>query len=126
MNSNSNTLETALQQFIGSSVFYRIPLINLKITEGIAYLAEHGHCHWLVNDALIMCKGLQHKCPFIVIDFKRLTQQEQQHRGYEAQVKYSDGNANVLETQPYKITDFPMDALRMYFVNEMLMLPREY
>ena len=46
--------------------------------------------------------------------------------GYEAEIVYSDGNDNILEKHGYRATDFPLDELRLYFVNDTLMLPSEY
>ncbi|WP_346210695.1 DUF6876 family protein, partial [Gelidibacter algens] len=37
-----------------------------------------------------------------------------------------DGNDTVLEKQGYRATDFPLDELRLFFVNDTLMLPGEY
>ncbi|WP_394343968.1 DUF6876 family protein [Subsaximicrobium wynnwilliamsii] len=39
---------------------------------------------------------------------------------------YSDGNNTVLEKHGYLVTDFPLDELRLYFVDDTLMLPSEY
>jgi len=126
MKTEINILQAGLQQFHGSVQCYKIPLINTSYTEGIRYLAEQGKCHWLVSDASIMAKQLMAKSYFITIDFKRLSEAEQKRQGYEAKIVYSDGNNNILETQVYRVSDFPLDTLRLYFVDNMLMLPGEY
>lgn len=53
---------------------------------------------------------------FISIDFKKLSEEEQQVAGCEATITYGDGNGNVLERHNYKETDFPLDELRLYFI----------
>ena len=63
---------------------------------------------------------------FITIDFKRLSEKEQFELQCEAIIKYSDGNDNIFETHRYHVTDFPLDELRLYFVDNTLMLPSEY
>ncbi|MFC4097317.1 DUF6876 family protein [Euzebyella saccharophila] len=37
-----------------------------------------------------------------------------------------DGNNTILMKQEYHITDFTLDNLRMFFVNDTFMLPGEY
>lgn len=63
---------------------------------------------------------------FVTIDFKRLPEDEQDVTGYEAEIIYTDGNDTVLEKHGYRVTDFPLDELRLFFVNDTLMLPSEY
>lgn len=63
---------------------------------------------------------------FITIDFKRLSEDKQDFTGYEAEIIYTDGNDNILEKHGYRATDFPLDELRLFFVNNTLMLPSEY
>ncbi|MFB9053117.1 DUF6876 family protein [Formosa undariae] len=126
MSTKVNILEEGLQQFHGSMECFKIPLINTRYTEGIQYLAEHGQCHWLITDASIIGKQLMKKAYFITIDFKRLSEADQKQKGYEAEIIYTDGNDTVLDMQTYRITDFPLQKIRLYFIDNMLMLPGEY
>jgi len=66
------------------------------------------------------------KSYFISIDFKRLPEDQQDLSGYEAEISYSDGNGKIFETHRYNVTDFPLEQLRLYFVDGTLMLPSEY
>nr|WP_019038315.1 DUF6876 family protein [Psychroflexus tropicus] len=66
------------------------------------------------------------KSEFITIDFKRLSKAEQIKSITEAVILYSDGNNNLLEKHGYFAMDFPLDELRLFFVNDTLMLPSEY
>ena len=63
---------------------------------------------------------------FVTIDLKRFSEEKQDYTGYEAEIIYTDGNDNILEKQGYRVTDFPLDELRLFFVNDTLMLPSEY
>ncbi|WP_349254680.1 DUF6876 family protein, partial [Autumnicola patrickiae] len=54
------------------------------------------------------------------------SKEKQDHSGYEAEIIYSDGNGNIFETHRYNVTDFPLDELRLFFVDNTLMLPSEY
>jgi hypothetical protein len=126
MSAQINEIIVGLQHFHGSEMLYHIPLIGTRYTEGIKYLANAAECYWLITDASIMTKCLIAKSSFITVDFKRLSQEKQDHSGYEAEIIYSDGNDNILESHRYRITDFPLDELRLYFVDNTLMLPSEY
>ena len=45
---------------------------------------------------------------------------------HEAIISYGDGNGITLFEQQYAVTDFPLDELRLFFVDDTLMLPNEY
>lgn len=126
MENTQNTLLRELPQFHGSEELYRIPLIGTCFTQGIKYLAESVDCFWLVTDASVIAKSLSNRSYFITVDFKRLNASEKMEQGYEASLEYGDGNGNVLERQFYHATDFPLEKLRLFFVNNTLMLPSEY
>ncbi len=90
------------------------------------YLANAADCYWLITDVSVIAKSLMEKSYFITIDFNRLPSAEQDYSGHEAELIYSDGNGNIFETHRYNVTDFPLDELRLFFVDGTLMLPGEY
>ncbi|WP_370176371.1 DUF6876 family protein [Leeuwenhoekiella palythoae] len=126
MKAQVNEIEQNLRHFTGTEMFYQIPLLKTRFTDGLKYLAEVAECFWLITDTSVIAKSLMNRSEFITIDFKRLPEEKQDYTGYEAEIIYSDGNDNVLETHRYNATDFPLDELRMFFVNDTLMLPSEY
>ena len=126
MNTKDKTLQENLQQFCGAEQFFQLPLIKTRFTDGVHYLATEANCFWLITDASVFAKSLREKSHFITIDFKRLSEAERNQKGCEAIISYGDGNENILETHRYGVTDFPLDELRLYFVNNTLMLPWEY
>jgi len=126
MDSKAIQLKDNLKLFNGTGDFYSNRITNTVYTDGIKYLAEEGNCYWLINDASIVAKSLIEKSRFISIDFNRLSEEEQSERGCEAIITYGDGNDNILYTQEYPYTDIPLDELRLFFVNETLLLPSEY
>ena len=119
-------IKEGLQHFHGSEMFYSIPLIRTRFTNGLKYLATVADCYWLITDTSVIAKSLMNRSEFITIDFQRLPEDKQEFTGYEAEIIYSDGNNNMLEKQGYRATDFPLDELRLFFVNNTLMLPNEY
>ena len=126
MNDKVNEIKEGLQHFHGSEMFFQIPLIRTRFTNGIKYLADVANCFWLVTDTSVIAKSLMNKSYFITIDFKRLTKDEQEEFGCEAFITYGDGNDNILEKHRYNVTDFPLDEIRLFFVDNTLMLPSEY
>jgi hypothetical protein len=126
MNFKTREIKERIQHFNGSLVLYQIPLIRTKFTEGIRYLAQAGECFWLVTDTSVIAKSLMDKSRFIAIDFRKLNEEEKDIMGYAAKIDYSDGNGDIFETQKYHLTDFPLDELRLFFVEDTLMLPSEY
>tara|TARA_R110000744_G_scaffold243283_2_gene360208 strand:+ start:551 stop:1060 length:510 start_codon:yes stop_codon:yes gene_type:complete len=126
MNFKTIQLKERLQHFNGSLVLYQIPLIKTKFTEGIRYLAQAGNCFWLVTDTSVVAKSLVDKSRFISIDFRKFTEEEKSTMGYEAKIDYSDGNGHIYETHKYHLNNFPLDEIRLFFVEDTLMLPSEY
>ena len=126
MDKKANIIKERLQYFNGSEVFYQIPLLRTRFTDGIKYLADAAECFWLVTDSSVVAKSLRDRSSWVTIDFKRLPEDKRESSGYEAEIIYSDGNDNILERHGYNVTDFPLDELRLFFVNDTLMLPSEY
>ncbi|MCM4168404.1 hypothetical protein KCTC52924_01976 [Arenibacter antarcticus] len=126
MDSKSKEINEGLQHFHGSEIVFQLPLLKTKFTDGIKYLAHAAECFWLVTDTSVIAKSLMNKSRFITIVFKKCSEQEKENLGYEATIVYSDGNGNIYETHKYNITDFPLDQLRLFFVDDTLMLPSEY
>jgi len=126
MKTQVNKIKSELEQFIGSETFYIIPLIGTRFTDGIKYLADAAECFWLVTDASVIAKSLMDKSYFVTVDFKRLSEKEREESQCEALINYSDGNGHIFETHKYHVTDFPLDELRLFFIDGTLMLPSEY
>ena len=126
MSAQSKQLLEQLQGFCGSTTCFKIPLVKARYTEGVKYLAEQAQCHWLITDTAVVCKSLKNKSTFIVILFKRNSTSVQERTHKEAKITYADGNGTILLEEEYEYTDFPLDELRLFFVDDMLMLPNEY
>ncbi|WP_047419540.1 DUF6876 family protein [Cellulophaga sp. Hel_I_12] len=126
MTVQSNKIKEELQHFHGTEMCYQIPLIRTLFTDGLKYLSEVAECFWLITDTSVIAKSLMNRSEFVTIDFKRLSKEKQDLSGYEAEIIYTDGNDNLLEKHGYRVTDFPLDELRLFFVNNTLMLPSEY
>lgn len=115
-----------LSQFHGSQCIYSLPICRTRYTEGVQYLASTANAYWLLTDASVMGKSLMEKSRFITVDFKCYSEAEREEIGFDAVIAYSDGNDTVFTEQQYHITDFPLDELRLFFVDNTLLLPSEY
>jgi hypothetical protein len=119
----------SLKCFTGSEEWFRHALNRRMIyTEGVMYLAESAHCHWLVTDiAVKYFPILMKKYPdhFYLIEFIATSD----NRG---SVIISDGNDNVHFKDKISYTDFPVkDApIKLYLTkgdgHYCLMLQSEY
>ncbi|MCG2462515.1 hypothetical protein K8352_17270 [Flavobacteriaceae bacterium F89] len=101
-------------------------MTGTRYTDGLKFLANTAECYWLITDTSIIAKNLMDRSSFITIDFKRLLVEIQDSTGYEAEIVYGDDNDNILESYRYRVTDFPLDEIRLFFINDTLMLPNEY
>ena len=126
MNMQSKQIQEHLQRFCGSETVYTIPMFKTRYTEGVKYLAEAANCYWLVTDAAVITKRIKPKSSFLVIYFKRFSEELQERLQKEAQITYADGNGTILYQQDYELPDLPLDELRLFFVQDTLMLPSEY
>ncbi|MGB7394405.1 MAG: DUF6876 family protein [Pricia sp.] len=119
-------LRSNLETFIGTESFYKIPLLKTQFTDGVKYLADAAECFWLVTDASVVANSLMNRSHFITIDFKKLADDERERIGFSALIEYSDGNGNILDTHKYHATDFPLEKIRLFYMNGTLMLSSEY
>ena len=126
METNIQHLKEQLNQFCGSQQIFTLPLCRTRYTEGIQFLAQSANAFWLLTDASVMGKSLRDKSRFITIDFKRYSPSEVETHGYDAVITYTDGNGTVLTFQQYHFTDFPLEQIRLFFVDNTLLLPSEY
>ena len=114
-------LQTELEQFTGTTQYYRIDRKTL-LTDGTYYLCKQTGAFWLMavfSSHLIELKPDEW---FVVL---RLDVS-----GESAKVVIEDGNSNVLATQEIEYTDFPLNQITLYACWDsehwVLMLPGEY
>ncbi|MFC1765106.1 DUF6876 family protein [Planctomycetota bacterium] len=113
----TKTLESDLRQFTGAVNYYRHWTGHGLFTDGVQYLAEQAGAYWLV-DAIFSYRRRE---PFQVWTLKKNT----------------DDNGAVLTMQedtgePVKVhqdipfTDFPLDQIKLYLIDGVVLLPSEY
>ena len=119
----TKTLQASdLAQFTGSETFYRHAL-NRKVvfTEGAHHVAEAGGAFWLLDEiALIQ----PHDARVAAEEFQvwKLTVRPD----HTATLVCEDGNYNVVFGKEIPFTDFPLEAITLWFANNTIYLPSEH
>lgn len=111
-----------LRQFTGTNQYTRYHS-NLLLTEGIAYLAEHAQCFWLLDLFASYLNSIDGNQEWFTC--LKLTCQ-----GDSAVAEVNDGNGKLFGRQEIEWTDFPLDSITLYscWSEEywVVMLPSEY
>jgi len=94
---------------------------RIRYTEGVQYVAKTAGAYWLVDeitfnqlDPAVAAEPFQHWK--LVVDLGRHT----------AILTCDDGNDVVVFTKRIEFTDFPLDEIGFYFVDNTILLPSEY
>ena len=119
---HTKTLQQAdLRQFTGTETWFRHPLARKVLyTEGVQYVAEQGGAYWLL-DTLAFAQAI----PAVAAEsfqFWTLTVRPDQ----TATLACEDGNGKIVHTQEIPFTDFPLDEIKFYFTDNVILLPSEY
>ena len=121
--SNTKTLTAAdLHQFTGTENWHRFG-INRKVlcTDGAKYVADHGGAYWLL-DAIAIAQLYEKTVSGEAFQVWTLTVNADR----SASLTCDDGNNNIVYTQQIEFTDFPLDEIRLYFTDNVILLPSEY
>ena len=110
-----------LAQFTGTDQWYRHGLARKVLyTDGVRYVAEAGGAYWLIDEI-----AFGQAIPTVAAeDFQawRLKVNSDQ----TATLTCGDGNENVVLTKRIEFTDFPLEEICFYVIDNVLMLPSEY
>ena len=110
-----------LDQFTGTSRYYRHRFAgqSILITDGVHYLADAAGAYWLL-DAITTWQSVFNTVGFQVWEL----------------IKHSDDTAlltmmedigqPLLVRQKIVWTDFPLDKVKLYLIDGVLLLPSEY
>ena len=114
--------EADLRQFTGTENWYRHGINrNVVFTDGAKYVADRGGAYWLL-DAIAIAQHRERDVAFEEFQVWRL----KVNADRSASLTCDDGNGNILYTQHIPFTDFPLDAIKLYFTDNTILLPSEY
>lgn len=112
-------IEQSLPQFIGTEQYHKLSIFPVVATDGVAYLAKECEAYWFTD--LLAAAWMRWNAKgeeFLVVKMVK--------NGREAVVTVDDGNENILETQKIEYTDFPLDEIKVYVTDGVMLLPSEY
>lgn len=119
---NEAQLTRALGDFTGTESWFRHPLFRKFLyTEGVQFLAENAESYWLLD----MIFGFQYDAeavraePFQTWD---LTVSENE----TAILACGNGNGDTVFSHTLTYTNFPLPKIRLYFTDNVLLLPSEW
>ena len=118
----THTLNKAdLIQFTGTEYWYRHGMVrSVLFTDGAKYVAETGGAYWLLDEIAFAQKSVK-KLAGEEIQLWRLTVKDN-----TATLVCEDGNGRKILSKRIPFTDFPLDEISFYFINNTILLPSEY
>lgn len=118
----SKLTKTDLGQFTGTECWYRHAVNrNILYTDGIQYVAEQAGAYWLIDEIAFAQTN------------RTIRHEEFQVWKLEVNLPQStailiceDGNGRIFYRKKIGYTDFPLDEITIYFVDQVILLPSEY
>lgn len=120
-NSLQQEIASNLPHFSGSDQYYTHKTFGygfMTLTQGAAYIREKCACFWLFDLILSHQYKLRGES-FQEWDLSKAT------NGTWV-VNCTDGNGNTLASQDIHFSDFPLDGIVLWLVDNVAMLPSEY
>lgn len=110
-----------LRQFTGGEHWYRHPLArSIVYTECVQYVAKHGEASWLI-DEVAFAQTLPNIAKEEFQVWKLCVQINR-----TASLTCDDGNHRIIYVKAIEWTDFPLDEICFYFIDNMILLPSVY
>lgn len=121
MTNNPILTKADLAQFTGTEHWYRHSLNrSILYTDGVQYMAETGGAYWLVDKIALM----QLEQPIAAEPFQLWILSV--HPDRSACLLCEDGNDNAVYEERIDFTTFPLDEIRLFVTNNVILLPSEY
>ena len=118
----ANDLKNQLQNFCGTDTWFRHPLFRKFLyTEGVQFLAEQAECYWLID----MIFGFQYEQPSVKCEDFQLWELKVANN-QTATLTCENGNGNIVFNHVLTYTTFPLESIRLYFSDNVLLLTSEW
>ncbi len=119
---NKPLAKADLRQFIGTEHWYRHwAARSILYTDGAKYVADTAGAYWLL-DEIVFAQSANKRLATEGFQLWKLSVRADQ----TATLTCEDGNGKPVFTKPLEYTDFPLDEVKFYFTNNVIMLPSEY
>lgn len=110
-----------LAHFTGTEQIWRHSLIpHIRYTDGARHVAIAGEAWWLLDK--IACAQLEPKYAGQEFQLWTLTVK----CDLSADLVCTDGNSTDISAEQIAYTDFPLPGIKLYVVNNTILLPGEY
>lgn len=110
-----------LRQFIGTEHWYRHWAIRrITFTDGAKYVADTAGAYWLL-DEIAFAQGNKLVAAQAFQLWKLTVRPD-----HTAMLTCEDGNYKVIFTKALEYTDFPLDEIKFYFTDNVILLTSEY
>ena len=111
-----------LGQFTGTEYWYRHWAVrSILYTDGAKYVADTAGAYWLLDEIAFAQKGNKQVAAEAFQLWKLNLRPD-----HTATLICEDGNGNVVFTKQLEYTDFPLDEIKFYFTDNVILLPSEY
>lgn len=105
-----------LNQFTGTENHYKHQTGRLLWTDGVQYVAENAGAYWLI-DAIVSYQRTEH---FQIWELKK-------HNDNSATLTMREDTGQPTKVrQEIPFTDFPLEEIKLYLIDGVLLLPSEY
>jgi len=119
---NEYGLKKELDQFCGTTQYHRSTFGTLNVTDGVHYLREKANCYWLIDivESYNMTDRRVKEAEFQIwgLDVR-------EDRSALIECREYDGK-DPLASQEIEYTDFPLDGIKLYCIDRVVLLPGEY
>ncbi len=118
--------ELDLAQFSGTENIYSYPFFGQQFfyTDGINYLVKKGKIYWLLDAIFSWQIHQKVKQDSALQEFQIWLLEVNNDRSCQLTCLRDFDDPVVTQSIPY--TDFPLKQIKLYLIEKMLMLPREY
>lgn len=123
--SNAKPIKSAndsLDGFNGTEQYYKSQFSGkINYTDGIKHLAEIYECRWLLDIVF----SVQNK-PKVLNESFKIWELKRKKESNAFRLTCKDDDGNVLYEQEIPFSDFKDDYVKMWEIDNILMLPSEY
>ena len=114
---DTKTLTKAdLAQFTGSEHWYRHAMVrDVLYTDGVKYVAETAGAYWLI-DEITFAQRFDKLLAAEEFQSWKLTV----NADHTATLTCEDGDGGVVFTKAIEFTDFPLEEITLYFINNTI------
>ena len=111
-----------LRQFTGTEYWYRHGIArNVLYTDGAKYVAENAGAYWLLDEI-----AFSQMVKRVAAEKFQLWKLKVNPKDQTAQLVCEDGNGNIVFRKLIPYTDFPLEEISFYFIDNTILLPSEY